>query len=283
VTASAVTGSAMTGSADFQSAPYTVATPSVVAALHAADGAGSAVNAVTSQRGGCSTSVYAGQIPEESIYIGRMTDGETEINAAIWSDKDLGIDAQTSAKSLVESHELEHGKKVMMQRGNVVFAPQVDTIVETPFGTVAIDAGSLVLVMSSPTSTGVYNFDDSHRNAVVIRLADRKMPVAPGRHVLVTHERVGSFDMVNPAETFAYRNTGSTIFGAHARAFAGEFHVPTAFNSVSALRQLITSRNGDARRIVNHLLKTIAIVMQMHAGAGDYQQMPHLSGVAYAP
>jgi len=253
---------------------------SVVAASHAADGAASAANAPNVQRGGCATNV---QIPEESVYVGRMTDEPSEINASIWSDRDLGIDAQSDAKALIESRPLGNGNKVTVRTGSVVFAPQTDTIVETPFGDVSIDAGSMVLIMSDANAVGVYNIDDSHRGAVTINHDGSKLALTPGKHAVLTRQEVKNFEMINPAEAFGYRNVKDTTFGAGVKAFIGEFSVHSTISAVPQLRQLITSKQAEAHRLAEHVLKTIAIVLQMKGGDGEYQQVRHPHIAAYAP
>jgi len=136
--------------------------------------------------------------------------------------------------------------------------------------------------MSSPESLAVYNLDDTHKDAVSVTAGNSKISIAPGREVVLTNDRVNSFDAINPAESFGYRNVRGTAFGAHVKAFIGDFHVPTTIYSVPALRQLVASKLGEARRIVEHLFKTTAITMQMNAAKGAYQQMPHPQVAAWA-
>jgi len=212
-----------------------------------------------------------------------VNDELTEINASIWSDKDLGLDAKTSAKSLVESRQLEHGTKLIVRKGAVLFAPQFDTVVETPFGDVVIDAGSMVLIMSDANAVGVYNIDDTHHGAVTISHSGRELALAPGKHAVLTYEKVKEFAMINPAEAFGYRNVHDSTFGAGVKAFMGDFSVPMAISAVPQLRQLITSKQAEAHRLAQHVLKTIAIVLQMKGGDGEYQQVRHPHIAAYAP
>jgi hypothetical protein len=165
-------------------------------------------------------------------------------------------------------------KTMTLRKGNVVVAPDQDTVIETYFGTVAVGAHSVALIMALPSGTAVYNLDDTRKNSVVLTIGKSKMTLAPGRHAMVTSHLVESFDMVNPAEAFGYRNVASKKVDGDLQAFTSEFSMTDAIGQIKQLRSMVNSNHPDAKRVTNHLLKTAAIMSQLSAGGG-YQQYQH--------
>src|SRR5262249_10833685 len=153
---------------------------------------------------------------------GQTASANGQIEAAISSDKDLGIDIASSSADMTVSAN-ENGKQVVMRSGSAIFAPSVDTVVETPFGSVAIDAKSVALVVATDNALAVYNLDDAHHDAVTVTSAGRKLTLTPGRDVVVTNVAVRSFEMINPAEGILYRNVADAALNGGLKAFTGEF------------------------------------------------------------
>jgi hypothetical protein len=169
-----------------------------------------------------------------------------------------------------------------LDKGSILLAPAVDTSLNTAFGKVKIKAGSVVLVLSTSNGVAVFNFDDQQRGAVTISAPDKDIELFPGMSAMVTSKAAGSFEEVNPAQLFAYRNIVGTSAGSLHKVFVGEFSVPAAIQSVIPLKQLLSSHNVNAKRLSAHLLKTTAANLQVHSNGGGYQQMPHPSLTAWA-
>ncbi len=164
-----------------------------------------------------------------------------------------------------------------LKRGSVVFAPSHDTVVRTAYGDVKIDAKSLVLMMSFRNGLAVYNLHDEHSRAVSVKTGDRELVLSPGMQVVITHDSVRSFEEVNPASLFGYRNLRVRNIGQGLKSFMSEFSVPQAMTSVTTLRQLVTSRHPQARKCANHMLKTAAILSQMRSGGYEQMARPGLT------
>src|SRR5262249_22301926 len=142
-----------------------------------------------------------------------------EIPASIRSDIDLGIPSDP-VSAIVE--RLNPHLPTTLNRGSVVFAPTVDRAIETPFGTIDIDAGSLVLVLSVADLVAVYDLDDRHRGAVSISVHGQRFTLHPGIGVVVTSQAIKSFDQINPAQHFGYRDVIAHEVDGGLRAFSCE-------------------------------------------------------------
>ena len=172
---------------------------------------------------------------------------------------------------------------IQITDGGQVYAPQEDTRIETAFGTIDIDAGSFAMVFSSADSVAIFNLDDMHRDAVRIQAADRKLSIAPGRHLLITKGSVKSFDEANPVESICYRKVNDVEVGAGFRGFSAEFSIPSAINAIRPLKQLLNSKTAQGMKLRSHLLKTVAAMLQMKPGSERFQQVLRPRVTAFNP
>jgi hypothetical protein len=170
-------------------------------------------------------------------------------------------------------------KTVSLKRGSVVFAPSRDTLVNTPFGTVKIDAKSIVLIMSFRHGLSVFDLADAHGKAVVVQAGKHDVVLNPGMHVSITRDSVGGFEQINPAQLIGYGNINERRLGEGMKAFTSEFSVPLAVSAVSPLRQLVNSKHPNAQRVSKHMLKTAAILTQIHNA--KYEQIMRPALTAY--
>jgi hypothetical protein len=139
-------------------------------------------------------------------------------------------------------------------------------------------AGSLVLVFAFDGGVAIYDLDDEHAGAVTVQSHGQKFSLSPGESISIIHNSACTFDSINPAQNFAYRNIQNHELPDNARAFRAEFHIPTAIQTVSALKELVNSRHPKAR----HLLKTTAAMLQLRSTGGAYQQIPRPSLAAWS-
>jgi hypothetical protein len=170
-------------------------------------------------------------------------------------------------------------KVVSLNRGSVVFAPSRDTLVNTPFGTVKIDAKSIVLIMSFRHGLSVFDLADAHGKAVVVQAGKHDVVLNPGMHVSITRDTVGGFEEINPAQLIGYGNINERRLGEGMKAFTSEFSVPLAVAAVNPLRQLVNSKHPNAQRVSKHMLKTAAILTQIHNA--KYEQIMRPALTAY--
>ncbi len=214
-------------------------------------------------------------VPEQCRIIGNDSSQVDEIEAALIAGScEMGIAGPRGPKSIEMSGWTSPQTKVMtLRKGNVVVAPDQDTVIETSFGTVEVAAKSVALIIAMPSGTAVYNLDDSRKNSIVLHIGKDHMTLAPGRHAMITSHLVDSFEMVNPAESFGYRNLSSTKLDGDLKAFTSEYSMTNAIANIKQLRAMFNSDHPQAKKVASLLHKTAAIMSQI--SGGGYQQYQH--------
>lgn len=146
--------------------------------------------------------------------------------------------------------------------------------IKTAYGDINISAGSLVLILNFANGVAVYDLDDTHRGAVRVTAQNHEFNLFPGTSVTLSSNSVNSFEEVNPAQLFAYRNVSTHQVAEDLKAFSSEFYVPMALRVVQPLKQLVSSKHPNAKRVSNHLLKTTVAGLQMRAKGEQFKQIP---------
>jgi mucin-19 len=205
-------------------------------------------------------------------------DGKDAVTHAV----SCAVDAQLNpSKQLSGSvaHTVGGAKVINLKRGSVLFAPSRNTLVNTPFGSVKIDARSVVFIISFRHGLAVFDLDDCHGKAVVVKAGSQEVTLRPGMHTSITRDSIDSFDEVNPAQLIGHRNLDNRSMGQGLKAFVSEFSVAQAVHAVTSLKQVVNSNNPHARRLVAHMLKTAAILQQVNRG--NYEQVTRHGITAY--
>ncbi len=203
------------------------------------------------------------------------------IPAVVYSDTELGISSGLSS-------ELQHVHATVLKAGQsaleaslsrnegvraikvkdacALIAPQFDSVVETKFGRVNIDAGALVLLIQNANGLAIYDLDDAHGKSVSLTQNGQTLHLYPGLGVLLSNSSRATFEESNAAQAFCYRDIKSHAFGAGLKVFSAEFSIPSAIRSVAPLKQLFASKQQSAKRVSSHLLKTVAASQQTRKG-----------------
>ncbi|MBX9952491.1 MAG: hypothetical protein K2Y39_25180, partial [Candidatus Obscuribacterales bacterium] len=166
--------------------------------------------------------------------------------------------------------KVQHSKNVKLSDGSVLFAPLLDTQVETPKGTVRVAANSIALISVSDAGLSVFDLDDHHSGSVNVDAHGHNIVLSPGRHVMITPHHKHEFAQLNPIETIAHRGLSSIVKNGY-RAHMSEFSVVSALDTVRPLKMLVASRHPNARRLAGRMMKTTAILMQIGGSSGQYQ------------
>jgi hypothetical protein len=245
-----------------------------------------AFNAATQSRFSVD-SALAEQEENSTRWISETELGNGQIPAALQSELKLGITGSTESirskfSSSLLSNSSESAKQVL-GKGSVLLAPTEDSTIQTAFGKIKVNAGALVLVLSTSNGTAVYDLDDRHRSSVTVIVGDDEIDLAPGASAMVTSSRVKSFEEVNPAQLFSYRNIRRSSAGAAHHVFTSEFNVPLAIQTVVPLKQILSSNHPNAKRLAAHLLKTTAANLQVRRSGAQFQQLARPSVTAWAP
>lgn len=200
---------------------------------------------------------------EDDSYVVGYCNAAGEVNASFCSDHVNG------SLSVGNVQHLAHAQKMTMNNGNTLFAPNVDTVVETPNGSVKIAARSVVLVSNSNQGLAVFDLEDQHKGSVSVESNGHIVTLSPGRHVLLTPNHGAEFAQINAIETVAHKNVASSLKNGM-RAHVSEFSIPSAIDTVAPLKALVKSNHPEAKKIASRMMKTTAILVQI-GGAGEYQ------------
>lgn len=239
----------------------------------------------TSSSGQSGKSLISSWISETEIYSG-------EVPAIVCSEEDLGVRSDVSMVVELKDHtgytsniapETRSQKLMSLNRGAVVFAPTRDTQIETRFGRIHLAARSLALVIAFRNGLAVYDLDDIHGSSVTIESAGSQIRLYPGLQAIITDATTASLGEVNPTQAIGYRSIRTQQIGPKLKAFIAEFDTCQSLQAVLPLRQLVTSKHPEARKVANHLLKSTAILMQTGASRGAYEQALRGQAVAWKP
>jgi hypothetical protein len=222
------------------------------------NGAGSTVTAAdTTLVGGVATT------GEDNSYMVGGYGPTAQADASICSDVELGVSGNEVAKTA-------HSNRVVLKKGNVLFVPFQDTVVETPHGNVTIEAKSVALVSISNDKLAVYDIEDSHKGSVSVNAHGQTITLAPGNHVTVAHATSGEFAQVNAIEAIPHRNVATKTIKAGVKAHTSEFSVASAISSIKPLQLVLSSKHPQAKQVANKMMKTTAILLHM-GGKGEFQ------------
>lgn len=209
-------------------------------------------------------------------------------DAYVWSDEDLGLGSATmlsgsSANSGISGSTIgatgtgngsasgvTSTEVAKLRQGTIVLAPAKDTRIETPMGTIEVSKGSVALVVLDGTRLGVYDLHDERKGSVRVTAGARATTLSPGRCTVLTTRSGHGFERVNPMESVGYKSVAAVNHGNGIKAFNAEFATMHAIGSVKPLKEIMSSKHDNARRMSNKLMKTSAVLMHI-GGNGDFR------------
>jgi len=199
----------------------------------------------------------------DNSFITTNAPSTTSYDVKVCGDSDLGFAA--------EGKHVPQSECVTMDSGSILFVAAKDMTVVAPKGTVKLAAGAVALVVADADHLSVYDVNDHHKRSVTVETGGRSIPLSPGRHVTVTHEKVAQFAEINAVETMMHRNVGHHELGNGRKAFTTEFSLPSAFETIKPLKAMIQSDNAEAQKLTQKVIKTSAVLLQLSAGGAPYE------------
>jgi len=172
--------------------------------------------------------------------------------------------------------------KQTLDSGAKLLAPDVRTIINTPFGDVDIAAGAVALLVSTESGLSVYDLHDTRQGAVAIRTGNRTITLVPGRSAVLTHNSK-SFAETNPAQFVGYRKIRNSAVNASHNLYEAEFEIMSMVRGLKPLQSLMTSDNAKTRKTMDKMFKTAAILMNLYSGNEPFALMKAPEVTAYAP
>ncbi len=193
---------------------------------------------------------------------------QAPVAAHICSDQELKF---VSGDGAIAPARLAHSELITMDSGCALFVPKKDMMVVTPHGKIKIKGNSVALVSTDEKQLSVYDLDDHVKRGVMVLTNGHEFVLSPGRHFIVADSSAREFGTVNPIQSIMHRSVSRHKLGAHCSAFTSEFSIPSAVNSVSTLKSLTGAKHGAAKNIVDRMIKTSAIVMQLDANGLPFE------------
>jgi hypothetical protein len=124
-----------------------------------------------------------------------------------------------------------------LDKGDVVFNPSKDIVVQTHEGEIHIAAGSNVFVMKNGHDVVIYNLHDGKRNTVSIISAKKKLTLEPGRMLVLSRQNTRDFEKITAGfHGIGYRNIKEVDLDSSIKAFYGDFSIPSALTLVVPLK-----------------------------------------------
>ena len=209
-------------------------------------------------------------LPDQQITPNTLS-GHVEANgerpSPVFSDANFNANAITFfASHGVQSQQGTNQQVLNLQNGSIFFAPKESISINTPLGTVHIEAGSLALVMAHGNNVSVYNFHDDRTGAVSMESGGSKIVLPPGSHAIFTNDSKADFASLNGTRSIAFRNVEKQTLSNGSLMFTADFSIMSALLNSGALHQVSKADSPEMRSIREKMLKTAA-ALQIALGA----------------
>lgn len=179
--------------------------------------------------------------------------------------------ARLNSEGIVTSGETA-GSKFGLVEGNLVFAPEHDITVHFNEGKLFIPADSVVFVMKTKDSVGIYDLHQRGQGGVSVVASKKLIQLDPGRLLVLTSQPGRDFDRVGGQfRMVGYRNARQQDLSDDLRAFAMDFSLPSALTNVLPLKQMLDSSNRLDQIAIQRVLKDGALLGELTGAAGPYK------------
>lgn len=182
------------------------------------------------------------------------------VDGKVCSDIEFGF-ANDQTGNAVST--INHSDCVTLNNGSALFVPSKNMTVVTPKGSIKLDANAVAFVTVDDNQLSVYDINDQHKGSVVVATGGRDLALSPGRHIIVTHDRVATFADANPIESIMHRSVSSHDLGSGKRVFTSEFSIPSAVQIVKPLSAMMKAENAAAKKVAQNVIKTSAVMMHL--------------------
>ncbi|MBS2007962.1 MAG: hypothetical protein JST01_13030 [Cyanobacteria bacterium SZAS TMP-1] len=172
----------------------------------------------------------------------------------------------------------------LLESGAKLLAPDTQTRLNTPHGTVDIAAGAVVLIVSTDDYLSVFDLHDSHRQAVTVTSAGRRITLVPGRNIVFTDSN-RTFGEINPAQFVGYRKVRHSSINESRKLIESEFEIMSLVRGLKPLQAMLTSDSARTRRTMCSMIKTAAILMNVSQSNEPFRLItaPQITACAVNP
>lgn len=207
-----------------------------------------------------------------------------EIARQIQIDPVNEISAILTYKSVFDASELNiftnagiktgsntNGNHIQLDKGNIIFAPDSDIVVETKLGSINIPGGSIVFIMANENDFALFNLHQTKQGAVTVTSNNKQIATDPGNLIVLTNQQARNYERVNGSfRMIGYRNPQQEDINDDIHAFAMNFSIPSLISNVNALKDMLTQENGTDRNTLDKILKNTALLGDLTAKAGPF-------------
>ncbi len=169
-----------------------------------------------------------------------------------------------------------------LDKGAMLMAPDRNTIIDTPYGSVGVREGSVALVIAFNNGLGVYDLHDAKKDSVVITNGNHSTSLTPGRSAVLTNASVKSFEDVNPVRFVGYRRMATRSLSDQTKMYQAEFEMLSMVRGLKPLSGMVSSDNAKTRKTMDSLLKTTAILLELGHGGEQFSYYLPKALMAYA-
>jgi len=184
------------------------------------------------------------------------------LNASLVSDV-VSLDTG-NASTISSAHSLTEGC--------AIYAPSHDVTVNAGQASIAIAAGSVVLVVNGSEGTSVYDLHDAKRGAVKVSFHGQAHTLSPARHTMVCPMEKSTYADANIAELILHRGVNNQKTNRGGNVFTSEFLVNSAIDCVPALSRLMSSNHPSCTKLAAKLTKTQAVILHLSQSNEEFQQ-----------
>jgi hypothetical protein len=190
--------------------------------------------------------------------------GEPALSGAVSVSKKRkgGAGPQAGAVSATGHRKLDNGALFLEATEN--------TQVATPFGSIGVTTGSVLLIVATDKILAVYNLHDTRKDAVVITYDKGTVSVTPERVAILAKLSVKSFEEANPAPTVAYHPPTCREVSKDLKLYQADFEISTLLQRFPQISNLLHSDDPTRRKTMSNVLKTGAIMSQLSQSGEPY-------------
>ncbi|MBS1999001.1 MAG: hypothetical protein JSS86_21895, partial [Cyanobacteria bacterium SZAS LIN-2] len=151
-----------------------------------------------------------------------------------------------------------------LDNGATLLAPDENSVIETPYGTIKVEGGAVALVIAFDKGLAVFDLHDGHKGAVTVSIDDEQETLMPGKAFVAPREPKNSFEKVNPTAFVAFRKLHTRPIGKARKGYQAEFEIMSLMRGLTALRGMMDSQAPGTQKMINNMLKTAAILNQLN-------------------
>ena len=157
--------------------------------------------------------------------------------------------------------------------GRIFVTADEDITINTPFASVSLKQGDVVLISVQAGVLAIYDLHDKSLGDVKVKIGNSTVRLSPGTAFYLTQDKSASINRLN-VEGFPLRGVVRAQFnGADAElsAYTAEFSMPAALSKIDVFSKAFSSRLAGDRKMVRSLCKAAAALSVLNRNQGAFK------------